>query len=182
MSGSTLRISTWMPRLSTPTRFSKVNMLSWIFIINSGSICDRPPMMDDSRSTLTKFMILAAALMPPKLDDLADELLANCFFMIDSSSSMAEGCTVSRLAMRCSTSGRASGGKKFSTSAATSYSSTDKMMAVTCGCSLRIMSAIERASIHFKMSRPLLPWPGMMRLSTEEALSSPKARFMTFST
>ena len=39
----------------------------------------------------TPFMILAAALMPPKLDDLAEELLANCFFMIDSSSSMADG-------------------------------------------------------------------------------------------
>ena len=139
-------------------------------------------MIEVSRSTFTKFMILAAALTPPKLEDLADELEANCFFMMPSSSSMADGCTVSKLATRCSTSGRTSTGKKFSTSAATSYSSTDKMMAVTWGCSPRIMSAIERASIHFKISKPLLPCPGMMRLSTEAALSSPKARRNTFST
>ena len=37
---------------------------------------------------------------PPKLEDLAEEFVENCFFMMDSSSSIAEGCTVSRLATR----------------------------------------------------------------------------------
>ncbi len=91
MSGSTFRDSVWIERLSQPARLSKVNMLSWILIIRSASSCSRPPMIWDSRSVLTKFMILAALLTPPKLELLADELLENCCFMMASSSLMAEG-------------------------------------------------------------------------------------------
>ena len=91
MSGSTLRDKVWIERLSQPARLSKVNMLSWILSMRSGSIFSSPPMIWASRSVLTKFMILAALLTPPKLELLADELLENCCFMIASSSLIADG-------------------------------------------------------------------------------------------
>jgi len=127
-------------------------------------------------------MILAAVLMPPKFDDLALELLENCSFIMVSSSSMADGCTVSNRATRWITSGRISGGRAFSTSAATSYSRTDRIMAITCGCSCAIISLMDRESIQRKISMPRLDAPGKMRPSTVAALSGPSARLNTFST
>ena len=50
-----------------------------------------PLIIGPSISTFVKFMIFAAAFTPPKLEDLADELFANCFFIIFSSSIIAEG-------------------------------------------------------------------------------------------
>ena len=80
------------------------------------------------------------------------------------------------------TSGRDSTGKNANTSAATSDSKTERIIAVTCGCSPRIISAIARASIHCKISKPRLARLGMMRDSTDAALSGPSARFKTVST
>ena len=75
-------------------------MLSWIFCIMSGSKSLSPPITAASNAVFVKFIMLAAAFTPPKLDDLAELLEENCFFIMASSSTMAEGCTVSRLATR----------------------------------------------------------------------------------
>ena len=80
-----------MPLLSTALRFSKVNMLSCSRIIKSASSFSRPPMIEASKAVLVEFMIKAAALIPPKLEDFELVLVENCNFIIDSSSCMAEG-------------------------------------------------------------------------------------------
>src|SRR5450830_863716 len=53
------------------------------------------------------------------------------------------------------------------------------MVAMICGCSLRISSATDCASIHFRLSIPLASRPPRMRLSREVALSSPSALVST---
>ena len=139
-------------------------------------------MIPANGEVFVKLRIFAAALTPPKFDEPLDEVEENCFFMMFSSSSIADGGTVSSVATRSTISGRASAGRKFSTSAATSESRTERIIATTCGCSERIMSAIERASIQRRISSPLLEFPGRIRPKTEAALSSPSARFSTVST
>src|SRR3569832_1536489 len=53
------------------------------------------------------------------------------------------------------------------------------MVAMICGCSLRIRSATDCASIHFRLSMPLASrWP-RIRFNSEAALSSPSALVST---
>jgi len=48
-------------------------------------------LIEASKAVLVEFMIKAAALIPPKLEDFELVLVENCNFIIDSSSCMAEG-------------------------------------------------------------------------------------------
>src|SRR4051812_5736036 len=54
------------------------------------------------------------------------------------------------------------------------------MVAIICGCSLRISSDTEEASIHFRLSMPDASLPPRIRDSSTEALSSPSALVSTW--
>src|SRR5450830_1218755 len=107
---------------------------------------------------------------------LPDKSLVNTSF----NSRSAAGCTPSRVAMRSTTSLRRRSVKCPRISQAWSRSRWTRMVAMICGCSLRISSATDGESIHFRLSMPDASLPPRTRDSSTEALSSPSALVRTW--
>ena len=150
-------------------------MLSWICCDRSSSVSPICSITLLSIMPSTKLRMSAAFLTPPRADDLTLVAPENCFSRISSSSCSAAGWIPSRLATRITTSVLTRSGNSDSTPAAWSGSRNDSTMAMICGCSRRINSAIARASIHFSCSSPLLFRPSRMRSMMPPALSAPSA-------
>src|SRR5450830_995403 len=127
-----------------------------------------------------KFRISAAARTPPSVDFLIFSLPDNSFVKTSFSSRSAAGCTRSRVAIRNTTSLRKRSVKCPRISQAWSRSRWTRIVAMICGCSLRISSDTDCESIHFKLSMPEASLPPRMRDSSTEALSSPSALVSTW--
>src|SRR5450830_773979 len=134
---------------------------------------------EPSCSPLMKLRISTAARTPPSDDFLMFSLPDSSFVNTSLSSRKAAGCTPSRVAMRSTTSLRKRSVKWPRISQAWSRSRWTRMVAMICGCSLRISSATDCASIHFRLSIPLASRPPRILLSREVALSSPSALVST---
>ena len=136
-------------------------------------------MMRASIACLVKFMIFAAAFTPPTCEARSEVFALNLRCMTVSSSRRASGCTVCKVAIRAMTSACWSSGSWPSTSAPRPKSRYEITSAMICGCSSRISSAIERASIQSRISIGRSVLDGVIRLRTDSALSSPRARVIT---
>jgi hypothetical protein len=95
------------------------------------------------------------------------------------SSFSALGWMLSSVAMRSITSERVSADSCCRMLEAWSRSRCTRMEAMICGCSWRISSATEAASIQRRLSMPETSLPCTMRSISMPALSSPSARFST---
>src|SRR5476649_562753 len=137
-------------------------------------------MTEPSCSPDMKFKISAAARTPPSEDFLMFSLPDKSLVSTSFSSRSAAGCTPSSVAMRNTTSLRSRSVKWPRISQAWSRSRWTRMVAMICGCSLRISSATDCESIHFSDSMPEASLPPRMRDSSTEALSSPSALVNTW--
>src|SRR5450830_965775 len=135
---------------------------------------------EPSCSPLMKLRISVAARTPPSDDFLMFSLPDSSFVNTSLSSRKAAGCTPSRVAMRSTTSLRKRSVKWPRISQAWSRSRWTRMVAMICGCSLRISSETDCESIHFSDSIPDASLPPRMRDSSTEALSSPSALVSTW--
>ena len=125
-------------------------------------------------------MISAAGCTPPRRVVFTRSALpASTLLSTSFRSRIADGWMPSSVATRTITSLRWRSLNCFSTSAACSNSRCTRIAATICGCSWRISSATAGASIHFRLSMPLMSSPRRMRSISSAALSSPSARFST---
>ena len=127
-----------------------------------------------------KFRISAAVRTPPSDDFLMFSLPDSSLVSTSFNSRRAAGCTPSSVAIRSTTSLRRRSVKCASTSQAWSRSRCTRIVAMICGCSLRISSATDGESIHFRLSMPEASLPPRMRFSSTAALSSPSALVSTW--
>jgi len=154
-----------MLRSSTSFRLSNTNMLSWIFwrgpvvgqdLLHDAALDGAFAQVEDARRRLDaaeRGGLHVGAAGELALEDIVQLLQGVGLDAVEAGDAQHD---VAAQAL----------GKLGSTRAAWSGSRNDITIAMICGCSRRIRSATDRASIHFSCSSPLLLRPSRMRLIT----------------